>query len=250
MKNVKEEELSGLAIFKNEDHRKALYASLIFIMLMILFFLLVSLEQPNPPLKNEPIEIVMEDFELEQGSQAAGGNNSESDQGAPTPTDNVQEAPRPVHTQTTTTTPTPSGAGTSTNTNTQSEPRVDNDFVFGGSGAGSGSGNGTVFGNGDGVGGTGTGTTPGDGAYNPDRKVVSAATFNANAQEEGTVALDIWVDADGNVIKTRFKESKSTTGNDYLIGLAVKAAKTMKYDRKSGVGSEHVGYASFVFVKS
>ena len=66
MKTLKEEDLKGLAIFRNEDHRKALYASLIFIMLMILFFLLVSLEQPNPPLKDEPVEIVMEDFELEQ----------------------------------------------------------------------------------------------------------------------------------------------------------------------------------------
>jgi len=249
MKNVKEEDLKGLAIFRNEDHRKALYASLIFIMLMILFFLLVSLEQPNPPLKDEPVEIVMEDFELEQGSQAAGGNNSQSEQGNPTPSESVQEAPRPTHTQTTTTTPTPNGNGSSNNTNTQSQPQVDSDFDFGG-GSGNGNGSGTSFGNGDGVGGNGTGNTPGNGAYNPDRKVVSPASFNANAQEEGTVALDLWVDAAGNVIKTRFKESESTTGNDYLIGLAVKAAKTMKYDKKSGVTSEHVGYVLFKFSKS
>ena len=38
-----------LGVLRDEDHRKALYASMVFVMLMILFFLLVSLEQPNPP---------------------------------------------------------------------------------------------------------------------------------------------------------------------------------------------------------
>ena len=248
MKTLKEEYLKGLAIFRNEDHRKALYASLIFIMLMILFFLLVSLEQPNPPLKDEPVEIVMEDFELEQGSQAAGGNNSQSEQGTPSPSETVQDAPRPTHTQTTTTTPTPSGSGTSNNSNSQAEPRVDSDFTFGG-GSGSGNGNGTSFGNGDGVGGNGTGNTPGDGAYNPSRKVEKGASYKAEAQEEGVVALDIWVDASGKVIKTRFNQSKSTSGSQYLIGLAVKAAKTMKYQDKPGAASEFVGYVEFGFRK-
>ena len=41
MKNL----VKSFRALKEEDHRRALYASLVFIMLMILFFLLVSLEE-------------------------------------------------------------------------------------------------------------------------------------------------------------------------------------------------------------
>lgn len=236
---------------KEEDHRKALYASLIFIMLMILFFLLVSLEEPDPPIQEKIIEIEMPDVEIEQGSQAEGGSESSEEASVPTPTNNVEEPAREIVTQDEPTTPVVTSNGNSNSDNTnQSEPEPDSDFSFSGSGSGSGNGNGTAFGNGDGVGGNGSGNTPGDGNYNPDRKVTKPPSFNANAQEEGKVALDIWVDANGNVIKTRFKESKSNTGSQYLIGLAIKAAKTMKYDKKPGAHSEHVGYKVFTFIKS
>ena len=240
-----------LEIFKEEDHRRALYASLVFIMLMILFFLLVSLEEPDPPLVEEIISIEMPDIEIEQGSQAAGGSESSADESTPDPSNEVQEVAQDVVTQEEETVYVPSGNGNTNTENTDvSESQPDETFGFPGGGSGTGTGNGTDFGDGDGVGGNGNGDTPGDGSYNPDRKVTKSPSFEASAQEEGSVALDIWVDANGNVIKTRFKESKSTTGSQYLIGLAVKAAKTMRYDKQPGVPSEHVGYKVFSFRKS
>jgi len=239
---------------KHEDHKKALLASLIFIMLMILFFLLVSLKEPDPPIRPEVIEIEMPDVEIiEEGSQAAGGSESASQEEVPVPVNEVEEPARDIVTQEEETTPVPSGNGSSNNESTQqeSEPQPDSDFSFPGSGTGgAGAGTGGNFGSGTGVGGDGTGNTPGDGAYNPNRKMKTAPNFNSNAQEEGRIALDIWVDANGNVVKTRFKESKSTSGSQYLIRLAEKAAKTMKYDKKPGAASEHVGYKVFEFRKS
>mgnify|MGYP006077256005 CR=1 FL=1 len=238
-----------LDYMKEEDHRKALYASLIFIMLMVLFFLLVSLEEPDPPIPPDVIEMDLPEIEIEQGSQAPGGNDNAQDAAEPNPND-VQESTQDLAQQEDESTYVPSGNGNAQNDNTaDSEPEPDSDFTFGG-GAGQGDGNGTAFGNGDGVGGNGNGNTPGDGNFNPDRKVTTEPSFNANAQEEGIVALDIWVDANGNVIKTRFNESKSTTGNQYLIRLAEKAAKTMKYNKKPGVPSEKVGYKRFKFTKA
>lgn len=236
---------------KQEDHRRALYASLVFIMLMILFFLLVSLEEPDPPLKPEVVEIQMPDVEIEQGSQAEGGSDSSEEMATPTPSNNVEEPAREIETQDEPSVSEPSSNGSSDNDNSAvSEPQPDETFGFPGGGSNSGTGNGPGFGNGDGVGGNGEGNTPGDGAYNPDRRRVSDPNYNPNAQEEGRVALDIWVDQNGNVAKTRFKESKSTTGSQYLIKLAEKAAKTMKYEKKPGVMLEHVGYKVFQFTKS
>jgi outer membrane biosynthesis protein TonB len=240
-----------LSYLKEEDHRRAFYATLIFIMLMILFFLLVSLEEPDPPREPEVVEVELPDIIFEQGSQPEGGSDSNEEATVPVPSPNVEETAQEIDTQTEETIPVTSGQGNANTDNTnQSEPEPDSDFSFSGSGSGQGSGNGTGFGDGDGVGGNGDGNVPGDGAYNPDRRVLAPPSYNANAQEEGRIALDLWVDADGKVIKTQYKASKSTTANQYLIGLAVKAAKTMRYDKKPGVYSEHVGYKIFEFIKS
>jgi outer membrane biosynthesis protein TonB len=238
-----------LGVLKEEDHRKALYASMVFVMLMILFFLLVSLEQPNPPLQDKIIEIELPDIEVEMGSQPAGGSTNNNEEAAPKNNQNVEDSPRNVITQREETTPVPKGNGTSNTNNSNNEPKPDNTFTFGG-GGGSGNGSGTSFGNGSGVGGNGDGNTPGDGTYNTSRKVTTRPSFNSNAQEEGTIALDIWIDANGNVVNTKYKESKSSSGSEYLIGLARKAAKTMKYDKKPNASVEHVGYQVFSFTKS
>lgn len=234
-----------LGVLRDEDHRKALYASMVFVMLMILFFLLVSLEQPNPPLQDKIIEIELPDIEVEMGSQAAGGSTNNNEEAPSTTSQNVEDSPRNVTTQREESVPVPKGNGTSNN----NEPKPDNTFTFGG-GGGNGNGNGTSFGNGNGVGGTGDGNVEGPGKYNPDRKVSTRPSFNSNAQEEGDIALDIWVDANGAVVSTKYKESKSSSASNYLIDLARKAAKTMKYDKKPGASVEHVGYQVFSFTKS
>jgi hypothetical protein len=244
MKSIKQ----SLQALREEDHRRALYAALVFIMLLILFFLLVSLEVPDPPKKEEIIEITMEDIEFDLGSQPEGGSQSSSEISEVTPV--PQSDPAPSHdTQTDASVTVPSGpGGTGTESNNELVDKPDDAFAFPGSGQGSGTGSGPGFGQGSGVGGNGQGNTPGDGDYNPSRKVTQAPTFNASAQEEGKIALDIYVD--GNIVNVKFKESKSTSGSDYLRKLAEKAAKTMRYDAKPGAGVEYVGYQIFTFKKS
>lgn len=246
--------LKSLQALKEEDHRRALYATLVFLMLMILFFLLVSLEEPDPPLEEPVVEIMMPDIEFEMGSQPEGGSQS-SDQN-PEPVENqveqVETPTQEVDTQDESPVVVPSSNGNSQSENTQEEtPQVDNTFSFGGgNGNGQGTGQGDEFGDGTGVGGSGQGNVPGDGTYNPNRKITTYPTVNQNTQEEGTIALDIWVDADGKVVKTRLKESQSTSGSAYLIALAEKGAKTMQYAKKPGAGIEHVGYFKFKFSKN
>ena len=243
--------LQNLQNLKEEDHRRALYASLVFIMLMILFFLLVSLEEPDPPLQEEIIEISMPDIEIiEEGSQSEGGSNM-NDGSPDTETNDVQESVQDIATQDDSPVVMDDGNGEGNNTSQESnEPQADQSLGFPGNGGGDGTGEGTEFGAGEGVGGDGVGNTPGNGTYNPNRKLIKNPVFDAQAQEQGKIALDIWVDSNGKVVKMRIKESKSTSGSAYLINLAKKAAATMRYDTKSGAGWEHVGYKVFNFIKA
>jgi outer membrane biosynthesis protein TonB len=244
----------SIQALREEDHRRALYAALVFIMLLILFFLLVSLEVPDPPLEEEVIEITMDDIEYDFGSQPEGGSQSSDmnpDQVTPLP-ENVIDPSQEYDTQDESPVEVVSSNGSNnSNSNQETTPPVDNTFTFGqNNGNGQGNGSGDAFGSGDGVGGNGQGNSPGDGTYNPSRKMIQSPSFVANVQEEGKIALDIYVDANGNVVKTRFKSSKSNSGSNYLKQLAEKAARTMKYDKKPGAGVEHVGYQIFSFKKS
>lgn len=88
-----------------------------------------------------------------------------------------------------------------------------------------------------------------DSTYNPNRKVIKPPYLNASPNEQGRIAIDIWVGEYGDVIQARFNESKSTSGSEYLIGLAIDAAKTIKYETKLGAIKEYVGYEIFEFTK-
>ncbi|MCG8576683.1 MAG: energy transducer TonB [Flavobacteriales bacterium] len=242
--------IKSLKALKEEDHRRALYGTLVFIMLLILFFLLVSLEEPDPPLEEPILEIEMPQIEFE-GSEAKGGSQSNEMSSNPqTDNNNIKEETSHVETQETSDVNVSSANGSADNDNEEEkQPEVDESLTFGkNNGKGTGTGEGDDFGKGTGVGGDGKGNRPGDGTHNPNRKVVKPPTFDANSQEEGKIVLDIWVDENGNVYKTRVNES-STSGSSYLISLAKKAAKTMKYEKKPGAGIEYVGSKAFTFRK-
>jgi hypothetical protein len=240
-----------LKALKNEDDRKALAASLIFMMILLLFFLLAGFEVPDPPLQEKIVEV-----EIEFGSQPIGGSasNSENIQEVTQVTtppsqdiDTQEESPVTVN---------DGQANTNqetSNTSTQTEePKVDNTFTFGGNGGNtSGNGSGTGFGNGDGVGGNGHGDTPGDGSstYNTKRKLIDKGGITAQTQEEGKIALDIWVDENGNVVRTKYNASHSTSGSENLKTLARKWAFTLQYDKLLGAPVQHVGYKVFTFKK-
>ena len=97
--------------------------------------------------------------------------------------------------------------------------------------------------------GNGQGNAEGDGKVNLDRKVVNYGGITAQSQQEGKVAIDIWVNDKGEVVKVKFNPSKSNTASDYLIGLAKKWAYTMEYEKSLGSPTQFVGYQVFNFKK-
>jgi outer membrane biosynthesis protein TonB len=241
--------LKSLRALKEEDHRRALYASLVFIMLMILFFLLVSLEEPDPPLQEVIVPIDMENIEIpEEFMENPGGGGSE---GGPSPVDEqVLNSAEEQPTQQEQSVEVNAGNQNQTENGVNNQPQPDQSLGFNGNnGNDNGNGNGNGFGDGDGTN-VGSGTGPnGDGNSNPNRKITTAPTIDGSAQESGIIALDIWVDENGNVIQVKYKEAKSTSGSQYLITLATRAAKTMKYEKKPGATKEYVGYQRFEFTK-
>jgi len=87
------------------------------------------------------------------------------------------------------------------------------------------------------------------GKTNLKRKVIKKPVFNAQSQEEGTIAMKIWVNQKGEVVKAQMDPEKSNSGNKYLVLMAAKAAKTMLYEEKPNSAIEFVGTKLFVFKK-
>jgi hypothetical protein len=246
--------LTFIKNLREEDHQKAFVATLVFIMLMILFFLLVSLEYPNPPLEEKIVEV-----EIEFGSDFSGGGQFSESVEIPEP-EPESAIKQDVQTESPVVVTTSNGnSSTSKNTSTTKpntdpkpdpKPKVDDGLAFpGGGSAGSGGGSGSGFGTGGGVGDGGSGNQPGAGTTNTSRKLKSKGQIPGNSQEEGSIALDLYVDEFGNVVRTKRNESKSTSGSAYLTDLAQKNAKTYKYEAIPGAPVQYVGTVVFNFRK-
>ena len=107
-----------------------------------------------------------------------------------------------------------------------------------------------VVGDGNGHDGKGNnGQGEGEGTINLKRKIIDKGGITAQSQEEGKVAIDIWVNDKGEVVKTKLNASKSNSPSQYLIGLAKKWAKTMQYEKSLGSPTQYVGYQVFSFTK-
>ncbi len=63
-------------------------------------------------------------------------------------------------------------------------------------------------------------------------------TISDNSKEEGKVAISISVDENGNVISANYSEKGSTTSSSYLKGLALKAARDIKFSPKQDAEEE------------
>lgn len=215
-----------LLVLKQKEDRHAIYAVAIFIMLSILFFLLVSLKTPaEKEIEVAPIETLVEvSFEAPSASGSETASTSSS-----TPISSPDIA-------------------------VQNEPSIvveksvalslDNTFNFKPS---QGKTDGPTFGD----------DTEADISVvgpsengNSSRTILKNPNFETNLQEEGEIALKLWVDAKGVVVKAVLEPSQSNSGSQYLIRAAIKAAKTMRYNAKVGVPSEYVGTKIFSFKKA
>jgi hypothetical protein len=233
---------------EKKDKRKAIYASLIFLKLLILFFLLVSMDQPDPPLQEEIIEV-----EIDFGGASPSGSPSSAETSQAvnnTVTESAQEIDQqdesPVIQQ--------NGKGDNSNsekTKPVEEAKPDDTFKFqSNSGKNGGKDDGNEFGTQPGKNGLGTeGVDKDDGSVNLKRKITDNGGITAQSQEEGKVAIDIWVNDKGEVVKTKFNAQGSNTPSKHLKSLATKWAKTMQYEKSLGSPIQYVGYQVFSFTK-
>jgi TonB family protein len=105
----------------------------------------------------------------------------------------------------------------------------------GGSGGGNGTGNGVGSGSGSGM------------SWDLDgRTMKSTPKVNGTAPDEGTVVVDIWVDANGNVTKAMANAAKSNTSNGTLFKMAEEAASKAKFS-SSPRGNEQRGSIKITF---
>jgi TonB family protein len=74
----------------------------------------------------------------------------------------------------------------------------------------------------------------------------SMPKVNGTAPDDGTVIVDIWVDANGNVTKAIANAAKSNTSNDTLFKMAEDAARKAKFS-SSPTGNEQKGSIKITF---
>jgi TonB family protein len=116
--------------------------------------------------------------------------------------------------------------------------------VLGGGGS-AGTGGGTGGGNGTGNG-VGSGSGSGMSWKLDGRTMKSTPKVNGTAPDEGTVTVDIWVDANGNVTKAMANAAKSNTSNGTLFKMAEDAARKAKFS-SSASGNEQKGSIKITF---
>jgi TonB family protein len=138
------------------------------------------------------------------------------------------------------------GSGTTTGTGQQGDPNgsISGRGVLGGGGS-AGSGGGTGGGNGTGTG-TGTGGGSGSNWSLAGRQILNNPKVQGNAPDEGTVTVDIWVDANGNVTKAIANAAKSNTTSGTLFKMAEDAARKAKFN-SSASGNEQKGSIKITF---
>lgn len=215
-----------LLYLKEKEHQHAFYAVAIFIMLSILFFLLVSLKTPiKKEIVEAPVETLVEVSFIESAS--AGSESVAQDSPTKEVVSNVAVQNEP----------TVSVSQTASN-------QVDNAFKFNPS---NGNNDEPAFGDNKGKDIVDSGPNEKE---NANRIILRNPNFDANLQVEGEIALKIWVDADGFVVRTILDPEQSNSGSKHLIREAIKAAKTMRYNSKSGVPAEYVGTKIFSFKKA
>ena len=78
------------------------------------------------------------------------------------------------------------------------------------------------------------------------RRLISTLKIQGTAPDEGTVTVDIWVDANGNVTKAMADAAKSNTSNGTLFRMAEDAARKAKFS-SSPAGNEQKGSIKITF---
>lgn len=80
------------------------------------------------------------------------------------------------------------------------------------------------------------------------RSMISGPKVGEKPTEEGRVVLNIWVDRQGNILRTSQNLKESTTTSQYLFSLAKKAAQKAKFNPSTNAAPEQRGKMTFIFI--
>ncbi|MBK9420798.1 MAG: hypothetical protein IPN44_07075 [Flavobacteriales bacterium] len=246
--------MSTLAVDQEQhDRRTGVIFTIVFHILLLILFLYIGLQQPDPLPQEEGIELAFEDA----GGLTGGGSPAQAQTTPPPPVEAVTpETPEPVATQEESdvavpkpTTPKPKPQPKPPEPR-KPDPRALFNPTTGGAPGNSPS---TTAGNGP------PSSTPGDGGSGSfkgkafegrlaGRGLMRGPNITEKPSEGGKVALDIFVDRTGKVTHVGFNLDRSTTTSQVLFNLAKKAALQCTFSPKPDGPAEQKGDMTFIFI--
>lgn len=257
-----------MELVQDADKRKALIGTILFHVLLLLFFLFNGLQEPDPPLEEEGAMI-------ELGWTDSGSGDVESQVISPqdqvedvAPTETVQESVEEVVEEQVVTqdeSPVSTPETSEKEEVEQQEPDPDpepqasqalqnamenvfNTPTGGGSEGEDESGPGNT-GRPDGsAAGKGVMGGSGNNWELAGRGYEGGATVTDKPREEGKVVLNIWVNREGKVTRTSPNLRESNTTSQHLFSLAKNAAMRAKFSKAPGAAVEQKGKMTFFFV--
>ena len=256
-------------VLKKDRRKSAIAALIIFLLLVVATFILTAYSIPNPPPGDTFVEVGMADF----GQDLSASGDTESETPSESPTEEVQEETsesqaadaadtQEIDTQETSEAVVESGSSTTTTTTPNPTPTPDpkpdpkpSDELSGALGSLGQSGGGPSDGDGEGTGNEGVndGEIDGKGVIAggdigwalSGRGIIGKPTVTDNVTDDGVVVLDIYVDRDGKVTRTKRNYTQSTTSNSYLFEISEKAAKKASFSVKPDAPAEQKGQMTF-----
>ena len=228
--------MSSIPIVDKIDKRKGVIAALIGMLLLGIYFALISFQIADPPPQPVLVEvdteiplIELKNLTVEGG--AGSGSPSDAEVKPPKPkTEKIitkDESETEINTGEANTTNSPTSTETTSTTEQSNDP-----FSSGGSGNGDSGGEGNTFG---GDSGKGTGGNGGNGSGKGRVRLVDPNISGVQSNVNATIYLKVTVDAQGNVIAAYNIKAKTTTTNQILINKVIYEVKRQtRYNEDPG----------------
>ena len=241
---------------ESHDKRVSVIVTIVFHILLLVLFLYIGLQQPNPLPQEEGIELAFEDA----GGRTGGSVSAAPAESTPPPAPAVSEpqTPEPVATDEASDVaiPKPVKPTPPKPQPTKPQPRKpDPNSLFSPSSTPSSSSSSSSAQSGGGT----PSSTPGDGGSGnfkgkafegrlAGRGLMRGPNLSEKPTEAGKVALDIFVDRTGHVTHVAFNLDRSTTTSQTLFNLAKKAAMQCTFSPKPDGPAEQKGDMTFIFI--
>ncbi len=256
-------------VLKQDRRKSAIAAFLIFLLIVVATIVFTAYSIPNPPPGDTFVEVGMADF----GDTYNAGGDTESENPSESPQEEVQQETsesasaeaadaQDIVTQETSDAVVESGSSSTPTTTTKPKPTPDpkpdpkpSNELTGALGSLGQSGGGPSDGEGEGVGNQGIndGAIDGKGVIDGEgvtgflggRGMIGKPAVSGNITDEGIVVIDVYVDPDGRVKRTKRNYAESTTSNSYLFEISEKAALKASFEVKEGAPAEQKGHLTF-----